>query len=992
MRKLFFVFHLLLANFLFAQSDSTYIKLAEQALNECRQGEYESAITNANLALQHLLKDKPVDVLAAQNAYLAKAFAYSGQGENKSAKAEYAKNLELIQTHAPDSLDWLSMGYFRVGVGQYQYDEIDEAIISWEKATDLRSSISDSSDVTQAFILSNLGVGALVKGDNFAAVDFLEKAVDQYQNSPKEDGSPNLGVFNPLLNLGASYRAIGNSNAAIANLEKAIEYIDQIWDSPQIKDFPEYYLHSSLGSSHRNLSYVYNRLEMYETSISYSISALNEYKKAYGDDHPEYVICLSDLGHIHALMENFEEAETTLQKGMILAKKLDRPNLLAHLQYNLSRNQEWQGNLEQAIEYQIDAVKNADLTGEENMTVAFREILAHLFLKTNQPKKALAYLQENVEFLKIPMGKEWSPNAITENVNVLRTLGTLGATYLKRYQTQQDPADLDQAEQVLDQWTELMVEAASKAVLNSDEELINTFYHSFESAIATQYEQYQRDPQPQFLEKAWQLTEMSRATRLRDNIAAMKAEAHPNVPVDLIKKERLLNADLLYFRRKIETAEGEEQQKAKTKLFKTQNEYKALKENLANNYPEYFRLRYSNQTIELSPFQAALPSESTWVSYFIGDEYIFTWVVDQAGADLLKIEKSKNFEKQMSQLREGFLNPSMQDFEVFQKSALAFKNKYVDNAIAQRPNEKLIFSLDGALNYIPIEALPTAEEGRYFIHEHMVSYASSASLWFNQNQNMPSAGSKSFVGFAPDYNNFQLASRDSVFQNRILTLRSNGQFMLPHTQLEVDQIANLVNGKSIVGKAANRDRFLKEISDYQVIHIAAHGLVDDINPLSSCLLFSNDAREDSRLYAGDIYQIDLNAQLAVLSACNTGYGKLQRGEGMMGMAHAFNFAGVASTLVSLWSVPDKQTSTLMVDFYQHLKNGANKDEALRQAKINYLDQQKNKKAAHPYFWAGFVLHGNTNAISFSSTQWWRWILGGMILLGIGFFVKRGGSF
>jgi len=308
--------------------------------------------------------------------------------------------------------------------------------------------------------------------------------------------------------------------------------------------------------------------------------------------------------------------------------------------------------------------------------------------------------------------------------------------------------------------------------------------------------------------------------------------------------------------------------------------------------------------------------------------------------------------------------------------------------LSEISGDKIIFSLDGALNYIPIEAIPL-DENQYLIHKYSISYSNSASLWLEQQERNDQGFSKSFVGFAPEYDSeYHFATRDSLLENRVTVLRSNGQFKLPNAQLEVSEIANLINGKSIVGSLASRAAFLKEIPDYQIIHIAAHGLVNDQNPLSSCLLFTNEKAEESKLYASDIYQLNLNADLAVLSACNTGYGKLQRGEGMVGLSHAFNYAGVASTLVSLWSVPDKQTSELMMDFYKYLKEGETKDEALRQAKINFLNNNKNAKAVHPYFWAGFVLHGNTETIAFSKWNPWFFAIGGILFVTLFYFWKN----
>ena len=128
----------------------------------------------------------------------------------------------------------------------------------------------------------------------------------------------------------------------------------------------------------------------------------------------------------------------------------------------------------------------------------------------------------------------------------------------------------------------------------------------------------------------------------------------------------------------------------------------------------------------------------------------------------------------------------------------------------------------------------------------------------------------------------------------------------------------------------------------------------------STLLFTQnpqDTTEDNDLYAIELYDIRLNAQLAVLSACETGLGKIRQGEGVMSLARAFAYAGVPATLMSLGQVEDGATRSLMVDFYRHMKTGMSKDDALQKAKLNYLKNCEPLRAS-PYYWGGFVASGN----------------------------------
>jgi len=147
------------------------------------------------------------------------------------------------------------------------------------------------------------------------------------------------------------------------------------------------------------------------------------------------------------------------------------------------------------------------------------------------------------------------------------------------------------------------------------------------------------------------------------------------------------------------------------------------------------------------------------------------------------------------------------------------------------------------------------------------------------------------------------------------------------------------------------------------MHFAMHAKIDNENPLYNRLLF-----EDGELTASEIYTSNAKANLVVLSACNTGFGKIEKGEGVMSMARAFHYSGIPSVLMSLWKVPDQETKTIMIDFYRYLKKGKSKSEALRMAKLSYLDKNDNGELAHPYYWSGFVINGNMDPLEINKTN------------------------
>jgi len=201
---------------------------------------------------------------------------------------------------------------------------------------------------------------------------------------------------------------------------------------------------------------------------------------------------------------------------------------------------------------------------------------------------------------------------------------------------------------------------------------------------------------------------------------------------------------------------------------------------------------------------------------------------------------------------------------------------------------------------------------------------------------------------------------------------------LPFSKTEVEDIQQIVGGDLLLNEDANLSDILTKIEKYDVIHLATHTIVDEQAPLSSkFLLYKN--RE---LFLSKIYSLNLNAKMAVLSSCNTGRGKLERGEGIISFARAFKFAGCSSIIMSLWEIDDISTANIMRNFYSELKNGKPKDVALREAKLEYLSES-NSKTASPVFWAATVPIGTLEALNFevkNSFAIWGYILLALILI------------
>ena len=203
-------------------------------------------------------------------------------------------------------------------------------------------------------------------------------------------------------------------------------------------------------------------------------------------------------------------------------------------------------------------------------------------------------------------------------------------------------------------------------------------------------------------------------------------------------------------------------------------------------------------------------------------------------------------------------------------------------------------------------------------------------------------------------------SKKSIFLCAPITFPEKDNLSdLPGSESEVNSIARLFGDGSLVAKGAQANESLVksgDLANYRYLHFATHGVVDEISPELSRIFLQSSPSEDGNVYSGEIFNLKLNADLAVLSACQTGLGKYSKGEGVIGLSRALVYAGAKSIMVSYWSVADESTSELMTDFYQNLLQYHDKGFrfALQQAKLKMI---RNVKYSAPYYWAPFVLIG-----------------------------------
>ena len=226
-----------------------------------------------------------------------------------------------------------------------------------------------------------------------------------------------------------------------------------------------------------------------------------------------------------------------------------------------------------------------------------------------------------------------------------------------------------------------------------------------------------------------------------------------------------------------------------------------------------------------------------------------------------------------------------------------------------------------------------------------------------------------FIAFAPLFE-----EKKAVVENEEIAALRSGLAPLKYNIPESEAIQQLLGGKVFAGVSATEATFVDQAAGYKIIHLATHGKANDKMGDYAYLAFAEipDSIENEKLYNRDLYNLRLNADMVTLSACETGIGELQRGEGIISLARGFSYAGTKSLITSLWSVDDASTKELMEGFYRYIKAGKAKDEALHLAKLDYLDNHRTINA-HPFYWASFIAMGDMTPIDLGpsiSPLWW----------------------
>jgi len=524
-------------------------------------------------------------------------------------------------------------------------------------------------------------------------------------------------------------------------------------------------------------------------------------------------------------------------------------------------------------------------------------------------------------------------------------------------------------------------------------------------AIEVAHRLYEIDQQSKYLELAFTFSEKSKSMLLLEERKASEGKYKGAVPDSLIQKEKDLKIDIAFFQKALRK-EKEEQKVKRYQQFLSDSRLalSGLKEQIEREYPEVALSKKTNFTNSLNRLRSSsLNDGSILIEYFMTQRGLYAFMISDSQEAFIQLGEREVVRQKIRTFTQQLLNPesmnanAQQALVDYDQAAFDLYEMLLAPLMSKIPDDskRLYIIPDGPLNNIPFEALtqstlkePSTDFGKlnYLGKSLSVSYAYSAKFLEENLSNKATLQTNQLcLATAPQYLSGQpvaLRSAEKMSRGELAALEG--------TAREIKAISQYFSGKFSSGEEATKSDFLAQINEYGILHLATHGVADYENPGFAHFLFSSDGttEEERRLYHYEVANLDLQAQLAVLSACETGQGKYEEGEGVFSLARGFMQAGVPSVVMSLWKVNDLSTSELMPHFYKGLSEGLAIDQALKMAKQTYLENA-SLRFRHPYYWAGFVVLGDPHELGGGqNTSLLFWGIGGLVLLLIGFLLWK----
>lgn len=877
---------------------------------------------------------------------------WSQLGDGHKAIELYQEALRLWRA-AGGSPNQEAVTLFNLGLAYREAGDPARALPCFTRALELHRLTGKLS--SQALCLIQIGTGRAEEGDAPAALELLAQALEMARAA----ADPNAEA-EALHNL--AYIHLGRSE-----LQKAVElYSEALGLFRRMGDrFQEGKMLSALGGTYVYLGDVDKALDCYNSALTIFTEVGNQAWRAFA---------LRDIGWIH---------DTRQEPGIALEHYLQAEEISREIK-NLPAEATTLHGLGRAL----------IALGRPDEAIQRLEKAIALYEQTANAIGRIGALAE--------LGRAWqahgdlvrAADCLDRALALSRERKTLVAEALAQAaiaRLEERRGRIPEAVRALDEALRIVESVRSRV---ASQRLRVSFFASrredYELAVDLQMRLAERSPGLAHIEAALAASERARARALLDLLAEGRIDVRQWIAPELKRRETEIAERIVWLQTQLlDDLAGRSRGSSRAgsleeELARAEEEREQLEWEIRREHPRYAAVRLP------VPLPAArireLPDEQTaFLEYSVGRDASFLFVITRGGLSAWRLPPAAELEDLVTAVRQGLQTPGRLSYARFVAAAQKLHGILIAPAAAVlRDKSQLIISPDGPLLLLPFETLltgpPPQQSERlwgslpYLILERSITYVPSASVLVELRDSRtaepaPAPGSKQLVGFGdPAY---KLNGAEAFVQEEapagpvVRALQRAGlpyPRRLPASRRELLNIAAFYPPAEValyLDSDATEENVKENplLSSAQRLHFAVHGFVNESHPELSGLMLApgNGSRQDGLLQVYEIFNLQIQANLVVLSACDTALGQNVRGEGLIGVTRAFLYAGATSILVSLWQVADESTVDLMTRFYRDLDKTRDKAEALRRSKLELI---RGQQYDHPFYWAPFVLIGD----------------------------------
>lgn len=913
-------------------------------------------------------------------------------GNLKQAIWHSKKSLDYYLSYPESDKNFVLDAYNSLGARMWDAFKIDSALFYFKKGEKIIDELEPTPHnkyYHKAKMQSNISSVYSLLGKSSDAAAYNEKAIRNYSKFIDSDSDgkdffkeeARMFKFITIENYADDFSKHGNFKKAkdlnIYAYNQKLKYLPA--DDSEIA-----YSCIKLGSIHL-------KLKDYKTAEDFFNKALDIYTKNEQKNYIGIADAYYYKGIVHEYYKDIETAKSCYEKSKgyyenIFGNNYDEAYLNIMLTYSnfYSKN----GYADKAIEMATNAYNYLVKNQGEVTNLEYSQLvnLANIYYESKNYSEASKHINKALKTLANSSASKTNQlNALHVSFNKptalllkskieLQVNSTKDSIFLKRQYS-----NLKEAIAILEKQKTIVTEDQNVSIIldNNDE----VFEYSKHIALLL----YKETNNPKYLREVLSFHESKLYNKIRQQLNVQANFSSEDIPNSILEQEKQLKETL---NSALNIEDGLEE------FMQANTEWMNFLEFLKRDFPKYYELRYASISKSLSVVDANIPKNTSIIRYVFIDEQLYAFVIQKDSIEVYDLDTNMLNNVLKAKDKENALLEDNLDFnnDLYRALWEPFADAIIDNNIIIVPDGKLFNLSFEILTPKKLNSFKLIAENS-LLSQYNISYNYSL-LLINKNKT-PKFFENNFVAFTPEFNdqmksNYRTAITDSVFLDKTyLTLLPQ-----PFSKDLAQSSSKLFDGKSFINENASKQIFTRQAKEHKIIHIGTHAESNNVSPELSRLIFAKNVNdtifsEDNSLYTYEIYNQNLSSNLAILTACETGKPTYQAGEGMISLAHAFNYAGSESILTSLWKIDEKSSTQIIESFYKNLKDGLPKDEALKKAKLDYLATAQGRTMA-PQYWAGLVLIGDTTPIELKSSSnliFWLGIAMSILIL-IGVIVRK----